>query len=193
LSELLELLRKGDRAAFEEVVKTYLALVKKRATRLTSSWQEADDLVQESLLRAWLKVKDFRGESSFGTWLLRIMENHHIDMLRKKRRSPQVSLQTLEGHELQGLKPLARLDLSGLEKKWENEEIRRCLEAAFSKLPAVYSKLIVQKDVKNMTYEEMAAQLACSVESVRCKLYRARKQLRVELSRLLGQCGIMLG
>ncbi|MBS4054317.1 MAG: sigma-70 family RNA polymerase sigma factor, partial [Thermaerobacter sp.] len=140
MSELLELLRKGDRAAFEEVVKTYLALVKKRATRLTSSWQEADDLVQESLLRAWLKVKDFRGESSFGTWLLRIMENHHIDMLRKKRRSPQVSLQTLEGHELQGLKPLARLDLSGLEKKWENEEIRRCLEAAFSKLPAVYSK-----------------------------------------------------
>jgi len=193
LTELLDLLRKGDRAAFEEMAKTYLKLAKKRATRLTSSWQEADDLVQESLLRAWLKVKDFRGESSFGTWLLRIMENHHIDMLRKKRRSPQISLQALEGRDLQGLTTLARLDLPDLEKKWENEEIRRCLEDALNRLPKVYSKLIVQKDVKNMTYEEMAGQLACSVESVRCKLYRARKQLRVELARLLGQCGIMLG
>ncbi|MBT9136026.1 MAG: ECF RNA polymerase sigma-E factor [Firmicutes bacterium] len=191
MSELLELLRKGDRAAFEEMVKTYLALIKRRAMKLAPSWQEADDLVQESLLRAWLKVKDFRGESSFGTWWLRIMENYHIDTMRKKRRSPHVSLQSLEERDRHKIKPPAWLEGCASEKKWEKEEIRRCLEEAFSKLPAVYGRLIVQKELKNMSYEEMAAQLACTVEAVRCKLYRARKQYRVELMRLLGQCDLM--
>jgi len=184
-------LRRGDRAAFEEMVKTYMELIKRRAQRLTPSWQEADDLVQESMMRAWVKIKEFRGEASFGTWWLRIMENYHTDLLRKKRGKTQVSLQALEPKKGRGLKAPLWFERCASEKKWETEEIRRCLEEAFAKLPAVYGRLIVQKELKNMSYEEMAEQLKCTVEAVRCKLYRARKQFRIELARLLGQCDLM--
>jgi len=192
VTELLERLRRGDKAAFEEMVNKYWAIAGRRAITLTRSWQDAEDLVQESFTRAWARVSEFRGESSFSTWLLRIMENHHVDLLRKKKRTPSVSLQTLDLRELLNLRPPAWLDVAALEKKWEIEDVRKCIDDAFSRLPAAYRKLIVQKDLQRLSYEEMAGHMACSVEAIRCKLYRARKQLRVELARLLGQYGVVM-
>ena len=192
MTELLERLRRGDKAAFEEMVNKYWEQARRRATMLTHSWQDADDLVQESFTRAWARVSEFRGEASFSTWLLRIMENHHVDLLRKKKRAPSVSLQTLDLRELLNLRPPAWLDVAALERKWEIEDVRKCIDDAFSRLPAAYRKLIVQKDLQRLSYEEMAQHMACSVEAIRCKLYRARKQLRVELSQLLGQYGVVL-
>lgn len=192
MTELLDRLRRGDRAAFEEMANKYWALANRRASTLTRSWQDAEDLVQESFARAWARVSEFRGESSFSTWLLRIMENHHIDLQRKKKRTPSVSLQTLDLRDLLRLRPPAWLDVAALEKKWEVEDMRRCIDDAFSRLPAAYRKLIVQKDLQHLSYEEMALHMACSVEAIRCKLYRARKQLRVELARLLGQYGVVI-
>ncbi len=192
MTELLERLRRGDKAAFEEMVNKYWEQARRRATMLTHSWQDAEDLVQESFTRAWARVSEFRGEASFSTWLLRIMENHHVDLLRKKKRAPSVSLQTLDLRELLNLRPPAWLDVAALERKWEIEDVRKCIDDAFSRLPAAYRKLIVQKDLQRLSYEEMAQHMACSVEAIRCKLYRARKQLRVELSQLLGQYGVVL-
>lgn len=192
MTELLERLRRGDKAAFEEMVNKYWEQARRRATMLTHSWQDAEDLVQESFTRAWARVSEFRGEASFSTWLLRIMENHHVDLLRKKKRAPSVSLQTLDLRELLNLRPPAWLDVAALERKWEIEDVRKCIDDAFSRLPAAYRKLIVQKDLQRLSYEEMAQHMACSVEAIRCKLYRARKQLRVELAQLLGQYGVVL-
>ncbi|MBT9134226.1 MAG: ECF RNA polymerase sigma-E factor [Firmicutes bacterium] len=192
MTELLDRLRRGDKAAFEEMVNKYWGQARRRAVTLTRSWQDAEDLVQESFARAWARVGEFRGDASFSTWLMRIMENHHVDLLRKKKRAPSVSLQTLDLRELLNLRPPAWLDVAMLEKQWEIEDMRKCIDDAFSRLPAAYKKLIVQKDLQRLSYEEMAQQMACSVEAIRCKLYRARKQMRVELARLLGQYGVVM-
>jgi len=188
----MERLRSGDRAAFEEMVELYRALACRRAAALTRSWQDAEDLVQEAFTRAWSKVSEFRGDASFSTWLLRIMENYHIDMQRKNRKVSFISLQTMHFSEMLRAHTPSWFDISVLENKWEIEELRKCLEDAFSKLPSVYSKLIILKEVQEMSYEEMAETMACSVEAIRCKLYRARKQLRTELALLLGQHGLAL-
>lgn len=148
--------------------------------------------MQEAFTKAWARVSEFRGDSSFSTWLLRIMENHHIDLQRKKKRTIFVSFQTLDIQEMLKLRSPAWLDLSSLEKKWEVEDLRKCIEDAFSRMPEIYGKLIVLKDLQNMSYEEMAEHMACSVEAIRCKLYRARKQMRLELSRLLGQMEVVV-
>ena len=192
MSELMDRLRNGDKAAFEEMVESYRALASRRAAALTRSWQDAEDLVQEAFTRAWSKVSEFRGDASFSTWLLRIMENYHIDTQRKNRKVSLVSLQTMPLSEMIRAHTPSWFDISSLENKWEIDDLRKCLEDAFNKLPSVYSKLIILKDVQQMSYEEMAESMACSVESIRCKLYRARKQLRTELVALLGQHGLAL-
>lgn len=192
MSELMERLRNGDKAAFEEMVESYRTLACRRAAALTRSWQDAEDLVQEAFTRAWSKVSEFRGDASFSTWLLRIMENYHIDTQRKNRKVTLVSLQTMPFSEMIRAHTPSWFDISALENKWEIEDLRKCLEDAFSKLPSIYSTLIILKDVQELSYEEMAESMACSVESIRCKLYRARKQLRTELVALLGQHGLAL-
>ena len=188
----MDRLKNGDKAAFEEMVESYRALACRRAASLTRSWQDAEDLVQEAFTRAWSKVSEFRGDASFSTWLLRIMENYHIDMQRKNRKVTLVSLQTVQFSEMVRAHTPSWFDISVLESKWEIEDLRKCIEDAFSRLPSVYSKLIILKDVQEMSYEEMAEAMACSVESIRCKLYRARKQMKTELAALLGQHGLVL-
>lgn len=190
MTDVLERFKSGDKAAFEEMVESYRALAHRRAASLTRSWQDAEDLVQEAFTRAWAKFSEFRGEASFSTWLLRIMENYHIDVQRKNKRVTLVSLQNAELSELLHLRAPAWFDISVLENKWELDDLRRCLEHAFRNLPSVYSRLIILKDVQNMSYEEMAEVMACSVEAIRCKLYRARKQMRMELAVLMGQYGL---
>lgn len=190
--DFLNSLRNGDRAAFEEMVREYWELASRKASSLTRSWQDAEDLVQESFTRAWARVREFRGEASFGTWVLRIMENYHIDLQRKRQRHPVVSLEALNLPEKAKLPQSLFVDLSALEKKWEMEDLRRCIEDALAKLPAVYGKVIILRDVHKLSYEEMAEIMACSVEGIRCKLYRARRQMKIELSRLMGQYEIIM-
>lgn len=191
MTDLIERLKNGDKAAFEEMVESYRALACHRAAALTRSWQDAEDLVQEAFARAWAKVSDFRGDASFSTWLLRIMENYHIDTQRKNRKVTLVSLQNLQFGEMLRAHTPSWFDISVLEKKWEVEDLRLCLEDAFKKLPSVYGKIIILKEVQQMSYEEMAEAMACSVEAIRCKLYRARKQLRTELAIILGEKGMV--
>jgi RNA polymerase sigma-70 factor (ECF subfamily) len=190
-TDLIERLKQGDRAAFEEMVKTYWETASRRASSLTRSWQDSEDLVQEAFARAWARVQEFRGDSSFGTWVLRIMENYHIDLQRKRARQPQVSLESLNLSDKVRLPQSLCLDLSALEKKWEVEELSKCIQAALQSLPDVYGKVIVLREVHRLSYEEMAEQMACSVEAIRCKLYRARRQMKVELARLLGRIEIV--
>jgi len=192
VTELLERLKSGDKAAFEEMVESYRNLAYRRAAALTRSWQDAEDLVQEAFARAWSKVSEYRGDASFSTWLLRIMENYYIDTQRKRRNITLVSLQNMQFKEMIRAHTPNWFDIAGLENKWEVEELRRCLEDAFKKLPTVYGKLIILKDVQQLSYEEMAEAMACSVEAIRCKLYRARKQLRTELAVLMGKHGVVL-
>jgi RNA polymerase sigma-70 factor (ECF subfamily) len=190
--DLLESLRSGDRAAFEAMVREYWEVASRRASSLTRSWQDAEDLVQESFTRAWSRVKEFRGDASFGTWVLRIMENYHIDLQRKRQRYPVVSLDALRLPDKAKLPESLFVDLSALEKKWEIEDLRRCIEDALARLPDVYGKVIMLRDVHKLSYEEMAELMACSVEGIRCKLYRARRQMKIELARLLGQYEIII-
>ncbi len=190
--DFLDTLRSGDRAAFEEMVKEYWDLASRRATSLTRSWQDAEDLVQESFARAWARVREFRGDASFGTWVMRIMENHSIDLQRKRQKFAMVSLDALRLPDKVKLPEALFVDLSALEKKWEADDLRRCIETALGRLPAVYSRVIMLRDVQRLSYEEIAEHMACSVEGIRCKLYRARRQMKIELALLLGQYEIVV-
>lgn len=166
--------------AFEQALHSCWEKLQAQARRLTGSWQDAEDLVQEALTKAYSAWPNFRGEASFSTWVHRIMANVYKDRLKKNARMRVVSLDA----DWAELKQVER-DLSFGEdvgQGLEVQDLRRSIIQALSDLPGNYQRLLVLKYIKHFSYEELAQAFECSIESVRCRLYRARQEMR----RLLG-------
>ncbi|NLW16655.1 MAG: RNA polymerase sigma factor [Firmicutes bacterium] len=162
--------------SFEQALQACWDKLRLRARALTGSWQEAEDLVQEALMKAYHAWPQFRGEASFATWVQRIMANVHKDRCRRDARWHQVSF-----NELQPAEPgLAVGDDIG--HHLELQDLRRSLEQALARLPEIYRNLLILKYIKSLSYEDLAQAFECSIDSVRCRLYRARQALRKQLA-----------
>ncbi len=166
--------------SFEQALHSCWEKLRMQARLLTGNWQEAEDLVQEALTKAYSAWPKFRGEASFATWVQRIMANVHKDFCQRKARLRQVSLddnwaelQQVEASLSVGDDVLRRLEL---------QDLRRSVEQAMARLPEIYRNLLILKYIKSLSYEELAQAFECSIESVRCRLYRARQALRQQLA-----------
>ncbi|NLY54547.1 MAG: sigma-70 family RNA polymerase sigma factor [Firmicutes bacterium] len=157
--------------SFEQALHASWEKLRLQAHMLTGNWLEAEDLVQEALTKAYSSWPGFRGEASFVTWVQRIMANLHKDYCRRKARLRQVPLD--EWVEIKSVEqsedPLRRLEL---------QDLRQSLERALAQLPQAYRNLIILKYIKRLSYAELAQALECSIEAVRCRLYRARLEMR---------------
>lgn len=165
---------------FEQSLFACWEKLRAQARRLTGSWQEAEDLVQEALAKAYGAWPSFRGEASFSTWVHRIMANVYKDHIKRNSRLRLISLDT----DLAELKQVeSHLTLGeDINRGLEAQDLRRSIEQAMAELPQNYRRLLVLKYIKHLSYEELAQAFECSIESVRCRLYRARQ----EMKRLLG-------
>lgn len=150
-----------------------------QARILTGNRQEAEDLVQEALTKAYSAWPGFRGEASFATWVQRIMANVYIDYCQRNARLHQVSLDE-NWAELQQVEPSLAVGDEVLQRL-ELQDLRRSVEQALARLPELYRNLLVLKYIKSLSYEELAQAFECSIESVRCRLYRARQAMRKQL------------
>jgi len=165
--------------SFEQALSACWEKLRMQARALTGNWQEAEDLVQEALMKAYSAWPRFRGEAAFATWVQRIMANVYRDYCQRNSRLYQVSLDDnwAELHQTEaslsvGNDVLRRLEL---------QDLRRSLEQALARLPEIYRNLLILKYIKSLSYEELAQAFECSIESVRCRLYRARQALRQQL------------
>ncbi len=171
--------RRGDSAAFEQLVSGLLPVAYHMAFRLVGDREDAAEIVQESLVHAYVGLGRFAGRSSFRTWLLRIVHNAAMDVLRHRMRHAQVSL---SGHpsDALGVENLPDPGL-GPEERLEVGFERSRLTDALNSLEPEFRSVVLLRDVHGFDYAEIARIVGVPRGTVKSRLHRARARLRAYL------------
>lgn len=180
-AELLERLRAGDDAAFEQLVREQTPILLRVARRLLHSEEEARDAVQDAFVAAFRGLATFRGESRLGTWIYRIAVNAALARLRTRAGAAEVSLDEWlprfveDGHPVEPAAPWPA------DAGPERREVRERVRAAIDRLPETHRTVLVLRDIEELTTDEAAQALGISPGAVKVRLHRARQALRTLL------------
>lgn len=178
-TELVDLARRNDEAAIRTLIRRHNQRLFRVSRAIVRNDAEAEDVVQASYVRAFTQLVAFRGDSEFTTWLTRIVVNEAIGRLRRQR--PTTGVEQIDIERSQSAQIIqfpsvgAQLDP---ETEMSRQEIRQFLEQAVDKLPADFRAVFVLRDVEGMSIEETASYLALKPETVRTRLFRARRLMR---------------
>jgi len=179
--EIIKEVLSGRREAYADLVHKYQGKVLQLCHSLLSDGVLAEDAAQEVFIKAFRFLSKFRGKSSFSTWLYRITSNHCTDLLRHKSREKTESWEALmerEGSKLQKILSTPAHQESDMEKF-------DLLQAILSCLSPEYRTVLILREVQGLTYQEMTEVLSCSLDSVKARLRRARKELDEKLRHFL--------
>ncbi|WP_295766101.1 RNA polymerase sigma factor [uncultured Oscillibacter sp.] len=168
--------REGDQAAFEELVRLYEKRVLALTQRMCRNSEDAAEAAQEAFFAAWRGLKDFRGESSFSTWIYRLASNACVDLLRREGRH-QAAVSLDDGET--GLDIPARIPSP--QEEAERRELGEQIEAGLRALPPEYRAVLVLREIQQLRYDEIAGALGLDVGTVKSRISRGRKRLRAFL------------
>jgi RNA polymerase sigma-70 factor (ECF subfamily) len=178
----LEALRSGDRAEFSRLVEAYSGNIYRLALRMLNSPQDAEDVLQETFLKAYRGLKFFDGRAKVSTWLFRIGTNEALMLLRKHKPelvSIDEPLETMEGEQ----EPVQIVDWCCLpEDELMSKEARDHLSEAVDQLPERLRVVFILRELEDLSTEETADVLGLSETAVKTRLSRARMRLRQDLS-----------
>jgi len=184
--ELLARVKEKDEAAIRLVIRQNNRRLFRIARSIVRDDGEAEDVVQESYLRAFTHISEFRGEASLSTWLSRIVMNEALGRLRHDRAIPKsVSMESSDITERVIPFPLAS-KYPDPEKHLAQDQIRRLLEKAIDNLPDEFRVVLTARAVEEMSIEETAELLNLKPETVKTRLHRARRLLRAALEEQMG-------
>ncbi len=170
----------GDQAAFETIMRRHNRLLFRTARGVVPDDAEAQDVVQETYLRAFTRLQEFQGQASLGTWLARIAINVALDMLRKSGRSVPLDFTQDVNQEPM---PEHRMSFSAPhnvspEAALAQGELRHLLQSAVESLPPIYRSVFILRAVQEMSVDETAFCLQVSDAVVKTRYLRARAMLR---------------
>ena len=174
--DLIRQVRSGDAAAFEPLLTAYEKGVYNLCLRMVRNPADAEDLAQETFLKAYRGIAGYRGESKFSVWLYRIASNLCLDFLRQQKRRPTAPL-TVEDEDgdmretevADGRLQPERL----LEQKLTGDSLRRGLDA----LPPEFRQVLLLRELQGLSYEEIGGILGLESGTVKSRIFRARKKL----------------
>jgi RNA polymerase sigma-70 factor, ECF subfamily len=173
----------NDRAAFNEIVLRYKGKVYNYICRMVNSVLDAEDLTQETFVRAYLSIRSFQSRASLNTWLFRIATNLCIDYGRKQKTHLQPTSLSQEdeedGAETQREIPDAAFDPQRL---LLNKELGKWLDVALRELPEKLRTVVLLYDIEGLSYEEIASVLDCPLGTVKSRLFNARATLRDKIA-----------
>ena len=175
--------QQGDMAAFEELVARHRDKIYARAYSMMKNEEEAIDLSQEAWVKGWQRLKQFQGESSFGTWMTRIVINLCLDQLRKQKRQRAESIEAMdeESGGVERQMPVVTVNpTAGLERK----ELRQRIDRAMGQLSYEHRTVLVLHEFEEMEYKEIAKTMGCSIGTVMSRLFYARRKLAALLADL---------
>ena len=177
------LARDGDSEAFRSLVEQHSRAVYRLAHRMTGSPQDAEDVVQDTLLAMARGVRDFRGASSISTWLYTIARSFCIKKRRRSKFAPaqEESLEALGGERLGDLSDPA----PDPEQQAAGREIETVLSAAIDSLDVAQREVLVLRDIEGLSAPEVATVLGLSVQAVKSRLHRARLAVRQHVAPVL--------
>jgi RNA polymerase sigma-70 factor (ECF subfamily) len=178
--DLVRQAQAGDTEAFDQLVGRFRTRVFGMIYNMVHNEQDAWDLAQDSFLKAWKSIARFRGQSSFYTWMYRIVMNVTIDWLRKKQ-VKGVGAEFDDAIQLKEIDPASRTvpHADALpHERMEQKEIRGRIDAAIALLSPEHRAVILMKEIEDMQYHEIAESLGCSIGTVMSRLFYARKKLQ---------------
>src|SRR2546429_4664085 len=175
--------RLGDAEAFTELAEKYQRNIFRLAQNITQNREDAEDVLQETFLKAYQHLPEFEGHSKFYTWIVRIAVNEALMKLRKRKWDKTVWLdEPLTTGEDTVAREIAVWE-DNPEQRFSKEELHEILDKAVNGLAPPYRTAFVLRDVERLSTEETAQALELSVPAVKSRLLRARLQLRERLNR----------
>lgn len=185
-ADLVDRARERDESAIRIIIQRHNRRLYRIARGILRDDTEAEDAVQETYLKAFLHLDEFRGDAAVGTWLCRIVMNEALDRLRRRR--PMLDWSTMEDHGNPGA-DIIRLPVNSRpdpERVAAQRQIQAMLEHAIDELPEDFRMVLVARVIEEMSIEETAALLNIRPETVKTRLHRARQRLRTVLEAEIG-------
>ena len=182
--ELVRRVQAGDKSAFDVLVLKYQQKVINLVMRYVHDPHIAMDVSQESFIKAYRGLKNFRGDSAFYTWLYRISINTAKNYLvSKNRRMPDDDIDAQEAEQYEGGAKLR--DISTPEREALSNEIQVTVKNAIEALPDDLRIAITLRELEGLSYEEISETMGCPIGTVRSRIFRARESIEKELEPLL--------
>ncbi len=171
---IVEHAKKGDAAAFEELVNRYQNSVYRLALRMCGNAHDAEEVAQEAFVAAWRGLPSFRGESKFSSWLYQLTSNAAVDFLRREKRHRNTT----------PVEEQTELAAEGTpQQDAEASEVRENLQKALLALTPEHRQIFLLRQMEQLSYEEIGQLLRLEIGTVKSRLNRAKKQLRQILLR----------
>jgi RNA polymerase sigma-70 factor (ECF subfamily) len=166
--------RIGDGRSFSELVRRYEGKIFRLAQHVTQNREDAEDVLQETFMKAYEHLDQFQGNSKFYTWIVRIAVNQALMKLRRRKTDKSVSLdEAIDTGEDTVVREIAAWD-EDPEERYTREELGKILDSAVQSLDPPYRSVFVLRDVDELSTEETAEALGLSVPAVKSRLLRAR-------------------
>ncbi|MES0361917.1 MAG: sigma-70 family RNA polymerase sigma factor [Anaerolineales bacterium] len=183
----LEALRDGDRAEFARLVEAYSPMIYRLGLKMLNNPQDAEDILQETFIKAYRHIGNFDGRSSISTWLYRIATNEALMSIRRKR-PETISFDVPSVYDTEPQEPLQIVDWCCLpEDEFLTSEGRARLDEAANRLPTNLRVVFILRDIEGLSTRETAEVLEISEMAVKTRLSRARLRLREDLSEYFGR------
>jgi len=188
-SVLVTQAREGDTTAFGELVRRYENKIFRLAQHITQNREDAEDVLQETFLKAYEHLDQFQGNSKFYTWIVRIAVNQALMKLRRRKTDKSVSIdENIDTGEDTIVREIAAWG-EDPEQRFSREELGEILDTAIQSLEPPYRSVFVLRDIEDLSTEETAEALDLSIPAVKSRLLRARLQLREKLTRYFKRKG----
>ncbi|MGK5023788.1 RNA polymerase sigma factor RpoE [Janthinobacterium sp. RB2R34] len=182
---LVERVQAGDRRAFDVLVSKYQRRLMRLVSRLVHDPAEAEDVVQETFIKAYRALRHFRGDAAFYTWLYRIGINTAKNYLVTQSRRAPTSSET-DTEQAESFDDGSKLrDNNTPESVLASKQIAATVNAAMDVLPIELRTAIVLREIEGLSYEEISEIMACPIGTVRSRIFRAREVIAEKLKPLL--------
>lgn len=184
--ELVERAQKGDKRAFELLVMKYQRKLGRLLSRMVRDAAEIDDITQESFIKAYRALPQFRGESAFYTWLYRIAVNtaKNYLMAKGKREVANSDMVDEDGEGMEDV--LMPHDIATPDAELQTKQIAKAVNETVDALPEELRTAITLREIEGLSYEEIAQMMDCPIGTVRSRIFRAREAIAEKIRPMLG-------
>jgi RNA polymerase sigma factor RpoE len=180
--DLVRRAQRGDLAAYDELVQRYQERIYATVYHMTSNHEDANDLTQETFIKAFRALKSFKGDSSFYTWIYRIAVNKTINFLKQRKNRVQMSLNDVDFNAENDPDLVALVSDKNPRRDLNLSELQEKLNDAMQKLSEHHRMVVTLHDVQGLSHEEIGKIMDCNIGTVRSRLFYARQQMQAYLS-----------
>ncbi len=188
-ASLIKQSKAGDIESFERLIVEHQKKVFNIAYRMLGNLEDANDVAQEALVKAYRGIENFKGKSSFSTWLYAIVNNACIDFIRKNRKVNMIYLDCEYETEEGTYKIQLNNNEDTPEQLFEKKEVQKLVHESINELGYNHRKVIILRDMEQFSYKEIAEILDCSEGTVKSRISRARTNLKTIIKEKLEDWG----